>query len=152
MFTQLNLPQSNIKIKDDKIWCRLRKKYYKSTPEEWVRQHFINYLIDFKSYPEGRLVSEYPVEYNGMKKRCDIALFSQNLTVQLIVECKAPKVAITEDTFYQIARYNRVLGASLLILTNGLDHYCAHVNLTEKELNYLKEIPSFEEVEKLAKT
>jgi hypothetical protein len=152
MFTPLNLPQSNIKLKDDKIWCRLRKKYYKSTPEEWVRQNFINYLIDFKSYPEGRLVSEYPVEYNGMKKRCDIALFTQDYSVQLIVECKAPKVSITEDTFYQIARYNRTLGASILILTNGLNHYCAHVNLSAKELNYLKEIPNFEEVEKLAST
>ncbi len=84
-----------------------------------------------------------------MNKRCDIALFNSELKVDVIVECKAPKVALTQDTFYQIARYNKVLMASLLILTNGLQHYCAFVDLKNKELKFLPEIPDFEELEKL---
>ena len=149
MYPELNLPENNVRLKDNKIWDRLRKKWYKSTPEEWVRQNFINYLIDVKSYPEGRLVSEHLVKYDGMNKRCDIALFNSDLKVDVIVECKAPKVDLTQDTFYQIARYNKVLLASLLILTNGLHHYCAFVDLKNKELKFLPEIPSFKELQKL---
>lgn len=143
MQPKLNLPKAEIKVKDDQIWCRLRKKYYKNTPEEWVRQHFIHYLIDHKNFAEGRLVCEHLVVYNGMNKRCDIAVFDEHLKVQLIVECKAPKVALTEDTFYQIARYNKVLNASYLILTNGLEHYCAYIDSEANEMKYLKEIPDY---------
>ena len=146
MLPKLNLPDANIKLKEDRIWCRLRKKYYKNTPEEWVRQNFIHYLIDHKQYPEGRLVSEHLVVYNGMNKRCDIALFDEQFDVQLIVECKAPKIKITEDTFYQVARYNKVLKATFLILTNGLEHYCAFIDLQGNEMKYLKEIPTYEQL------
>ncbi|MFT4599854.1 MAG: hypothetical protein ACI857_000021 [Arenicella sp.] len=149
MYQELNLPKSEVRLKEDKIWDRLRKKWYKSTPEEWVRQNFINYLIESKLFPEGRLVSEHLVKYNGMNKRCDIALFGKDLKVKVIVECKAPKVKLTQDTFYQIARYNKVLMASLLILTNGIQHYCAFIDLKNKEIKFLPEIPDFEELEKL---
>jgi type I site-specific restriction endonuclease len=149
MYPKLNLPDSDVRVKDGQIWDRLRKKWYKSTPEEWVRQNFINYLIESKKYPEGRLVSEHLVKYNGMNKRCDIALFNQELKVDAIVECKAPKVELTQDTFYQIARYNKVLNASLLILTNGLHHYCAFVDLKKKELRFLTEIPDFQTLESM---
>lgn len=148
MYSQLNLPTADIKLKGDKIWCRLRKKYFKSTPEEWVRQHFIHYLIDEKKYPEGRLISEHLVVYNGMNKRCDIALFNELLEVDLIVECKAPKVKLTEDTFFQAARYNKVLNASYLILTNGIEHYCAFIDTHENELKYLQDIPAYSELNK----
>jgi hypothetical protein len=143
MHPQLNLPKTSVRLKGDQIWDPLRKKYYVCTPEEWVRQHFVDYLINHKEYPKGRLVNEHIVNYNGMKKRCDIALFNDKLGVDVIVECKAPEVNITEDTFYQIAKYCHVLKASLLILTNGMDHYVAFLDKEKNELAYLKEIPHF---------
>ena len=149
MLPQLNLPTASIKLKEDKIWCRLRKKYYKNTPEEWVRQNFIYFLLDHKNYPEGRMVSEHLVVYNGMNKRCDIALFNDKLEVDVVIECKAPKVEITEETFFQVARYNKILKASFLILTNGMQHYCAFIDTAANEMRYLKEIPTFSELEKL---
>lgn len=149
MYPALNLPPIKVKVKGEEIWDVLRKKYLKLTPEEWVRQHFIQYLIDFKKYPSGRMVSEYQVTYNGMKKRCDIALFNEHLSVDVIIECKAPHINLNEDTFYQIAKYTSVLKAPILILTNGLDHYCAFVNKKNNEMSYLKEIPSFEELKEL---
>ena len=146
MYPALNLPAADLKMKDDTIWDELRKKYYKCTPEEWVRQNFIQYLIHHKNYPKGRLVSEYTVDYNGMKKRCDIALFNDRLGVDVIVECKAPDIKLNEDTFYQIAKYTSVLQAPILILTNGVNHYCAFVDLAKTELRFLKEIPNQEEL------
>jgi hypothetical protein len=142
----LNLPLANLKINETRIWDRLRKKYVPLTPEEWVRQHFIAYLVDHLGYPEGRMASEYVVTYNGMKKRCDIVCFDAQLAPLLVVECKAPAVVVTEDTFYQAARYFSSLKTSLLILTNGLQHYCACVDSQSKELRYLPEIPACKDV------
>jgi hypothetical protein len=149
MHPALNLPEFELKIEGDKIWDPLRKKHLLCTAEEWVRQNFIQYLIQHKNYPEGRMVSEYTVEYNGMKKRCDIALFNENLGVDVIVECKAPSISLGEDTFYQIAKYTSTLQAPFLILTNGLAHYCAFINTHEKEMRFLKEIPTIKEMQEL---
>ncbi|MCB9223469.1 MAG: type I restriction enzyme HsdR N-terminal domain-containing protein [Crocinitomicaceae bacterium] len=146
MYPPLNLPPANLKIQGTYIWDPLRKKYLKNTPEEWVRQHFIAYLLDHLNYPAGRMVSEYTVDYDGMKKRCDIAIFNSELKVDVIVECKAPHIELNEDTFYQIAKYSRVLQASLLILTNGMNHYCAFIDKKGNELKYLREIPTSEEL------
>lgn len=140
MKTQLNLPPFEIRLKEDKVWAIIRKKWLKLTPEEWVRQHFINFLIVHKNYPAGRIVAEHEVNYNGMSKRCDIAYFTSDLQVEMIVECKAPHIKITQDTFYQAARYSRVLGAKLLVLTNGIEHYCAQIS--ENEVKYLSDIPA----------
>lgn len=142
---ELNLPKANLKLKDDLIWCVLRKKYIKNTPEEWVRQHFIHYLINDLNYPPGLMASEKMVKYNGMSKRCDIVSFSNKLKTVLIVECKAPKVKLTEDVFYQIAKYNFTLKAPLLILTNGLQHIVAHVDVESNEVKYLEALPDFKE-------
>jgi len=139
----LNLPAANLKLKDNQIWDRLRKKYVKLTPEEWVRQHFIAYMIDHLSYSEGLMASEFTVNYNNMKKRCDIVGFNNDLTPFFIVECKAPSVEITEDTFYQIAKYTSTLKAKMLILTNGMNHYCAKIDEKENRLIYLEGIPKF---------
>lgn len=143
MNPQLNLPQASLKTKSDQVWDRLRKKFVLLTPEEWVRQHFIAYLIDHLGYPEGLMASEYTLAYNGMKKRCDIVGFDSSLQPFFIVECKAPSVEISQDTFYQIARYASSLKAQMLVLTNGLNHYCARIDIKEDKLIYLKEIPSF---------
>jgi hypothetical protein len=149
MYPALNLPMAKLKLKKNQVWDILRKKYVKNTPEEWVRQHFVHYLINSKQYPEGRIVNEYTVDYNGMNKRCDIAIFNENLQVDVIVECKAPHILITEDTFYQIAKYTKVLEASLLILTNGLNHYCAFIDKKANQLTYLRDIPNQEELREL---
>lgn len=127
MYPPLNLPVSVVKMNAGGMWDRLRKKYVPATSEEWVRQHFINYLVDDRGCSEGRMVSEYTVRYNGMRKRADIVLFDSYLSVELIVECKAPHIALTEDAFYQIVRYNQPLRARRLILTNGLTHCLASV-------------------------
>ncbi|MDG1915498.1 MAG: type I restriction enzyme HsdR N-terminal domain-containing protein [Crocinitomix sp.] len=149
MFPDLNLPKAEIQIKDGQIWDRLRKKYLKCTPEEWVRQNFISFLIDQLNFPEGRMVSEYKVVYNNLNKRCDIAVFDGNSNCQVIVECKAPKIKITEDTFYQIAKYANILKAKLLILSNGLEHYCALINSDKGTISYLQEIPAYNQIEEL---
>ena len=149
MYQPLNLPPAHLKQKADQIWDPLRRKYILCTPEEWVRQHFISFLVTDKKYPIGRMVSEYKVVYNAMNKRCDIAIFDENSRPQVIVECKAPHIKITEDTFYQVAKYAHVLKAPLLILTNGLEHYAALVEPTEGQITYIEEIPSKEALENL---
>jgi len=149
MYRPLNLPPAPLKLKGDQIWDPLRRKYIRCTPEEWVRQHFISFLVTEKNYPIGRMVSEYKVVYNAMNKRCDIAIFDQNSHPQVIVECKAPNLKITEDTFYQVAKYAHVLKAPLLILTNGLEHYTALVEPTNGQITYLQEIPSLNELQLL---
>jgi hypothetical protein len=146
MHPALNLPPTKLKLKTNQVWDRLRKKYVLLTPEEWVRQHFIAYLIEHLGYPEGRMASEYTVDYNGMKKRCDVVAFDENLQPFLIVECKAVSIEISENTFYQIARYASTLKAKLLILTNGMNHYCAKIDVTENKLIYLETIPNFKEL------
>jgi hypothetical protein len=144
MFPPLNLPLTDVPIIDGKIRCRLRKKMLKITPEEWVRQQFIHFLIEQLNYPAGRMTSEQIVAYNGMKKRCDVALYDAYGKPLLIVECKAPTIPITQDTFSQIAKYAYTLQAPYLILTNGLEHYCAFINKETNQLKYLKEIPHYE--------
>lgn len=144
-YPKLNLPKANLKLKDDLIWCVLRRKYIKNTPEEWVRQHFIHYLINDLKYPIGLMASEKIVKYNDMSKRCDIVSFSNELKTLMIVECKAPKIKLTEDVFYQIAKYNFTLKAPLLILTNGLQHIVAHIDVAANEIKYLEKLPNFED-------
>ncbi len=151
MATPLNLPPLKIPANSPTLFCILRKKKLKNTPEEWVRQHFINYLIHHLGYPAGRLVSEFSVNYNGMNKRCDIALIKGIQQAELIVECKAPKIKLTEDTFYQIAKYTHVLKAPLLILTNGIQHYCAILDAKNNAMRYLPEIPSYAEFLKIVR-
>lgn len=142
MYPPLNLPRYLLKQKGDQIWDPLRRKFIRCTPEEWVRQHFIAYLSKEKKFPTGRMVSEYKVVYNGMNKRCDIAIFDDKSTPLVIVECKAPHIKITEDAFYQVAKYAHVLSAPLLILTNGMMHYAALVDAQKGLITYLEEIPT----------
>ena len=98
MYPALNLPKANLNLKDNLIWDVLRKKYVRHTPEEWVRQHYIHYLITDLNYPLSLMASEKLVKYNKMSKRCDIVAFSNQFETLMIVECKAPKIKLTEDT------------------------------------------------------
>ena len=123
---KLNLPNYTFKLKSNEkhtlIFDDIRKKNVVLTPEEWVRQHFVQYLIQEKNYPISLIALEKQLTINNRKKRTDILIFSPNGTPDIIVECKAPQIKINQDTFDQIARYNLKLNANFLIVTNGLQH------------------------------
>ena len=146
----LNLPTYSFKIvtKNDKqyIFDILRKKYVALTPEEWVRQHFTRFLLEEKGYPQGLMANEIQVNLNGTRKRCDTVLFKRDLTARMIVEYKAPSVEITQAVFNQITRYNMVLRVDYLVVSNGLHHYCCHINYSDGSYVFLPEIPRYEEL------
>ena len=127
MFTPLNLPNAPLKIteKNEKrfVTCLLRKKPVVLTPEEWVRQHLIHYLVAYKSLVQGRLVLEVSLKVNSLSKRADIVYYDETLQPQLVVECKAPEVKLTSETVFQIATYNSQLNSKFLLISNGLDHF-----------------------------
>jgi hypothetical protein len=143
----LNLPfyKFNIKISENKrlIFDQLRKKYVVLTPEEWVRQHFISYLLSEKKYPASLIAIEKELKINGLKKRTDILIFNKKGFPNIIVECKAPSVPITQNTFDQIARYNLKLNASFLIVTNGLQHFYCQMDHENQQYVFLKDIPNY---------
>lgn len=127
---QLNLPPFRADVRRDadgivRIYDNLRRKFVALTPEEWVRQHFVRFLIAEKGYPEGLMANEVALKLNGTSRRCDTVLFErQTIRPLAIVEYKAPSIEITQKVFDQIARYNLIMGARLLIVSNGLSHYC----------------------------
>ena len=146
----LNLQPFDIKIqqRDGKsfIFDPLRKKYIALTPEEWVRQHFVHFLTDFKGYPKGLLANEVQLNLNGTKKRCDTVLFNKDLSARMIVEYKAPHVEITQAVFDQITRYNMVLKVEYLIVSNGLRHYCCRIDYNTMQCTFLPDIPAYTEL------
>ncbi len=121
----------------------VRKKYVALTPEEWVRQHFINYLVTYKAYPVGLLAIEHPIMLNSMQQRVDIVAFNRRGEPLLVVECKAPGVNLTRETYAQAARYNLTLNANYLVVTNGLSHFCSKIDLVNKSFEAMAEVPSF---------
>lgn len=125
------------------IFDKLRKKYMVLTPEEWVRQHFVHFLIDEKKYPISLIAIEKQLTVNNLKKRSDILVFNSDGHPEIIVECKAPSIKITQDTFDQIARYNLKLKATFLVVTNGLEHFYCKMDLENETYIFLKEIPDY---------
>jgi hypothetical protein len=127
MFNPLNLPNAPLKIteKAQKLYvtCLLRRKQIVLTPEEWVRQHVVHYLIAFKSLAQGRLAVEVNLKVNSLSKRADIVFYDETLQPHLVVECKAPDVKLTSETVFQIATYNSQLNSKFLLISNGLDHF-----------------------------
>ena len=111
------------------------------TPEEWVRQHFIHYLVNYRKIPIGLISSEFSLNYNGILKRADIVVFKKNTEPILIVECKAPNINLNQKTIFQIAQYNFKLNAKYLCLTNGLDHFYCEINTENGNINNIDEIP-----------
>jgi len=144
---KLNLPDFDLKIKSKEnkyfIWDIIRKKYVVLTPEEWVRQNFLHFLIDHKKYPKSLISVEKQLKINNLNKRTDILIFDKKAQPDIIVECKAPSVKISQQTFDQIARYNLKLNASYLIITNGLQHFFARMNSKEEKYEFLKSIPDY---------
>ena len=142
----LNLPQTNLKLtrKDNHVfvWCIVRKKDLVCTPEEWVRQHLIHFLINEKNIPLGLLASEYSLNYNGLVKRADIVVFDRSGQPNMLIECKAPEVLISEKTFYQMAQYNSQLNAEYFMLSNGLHHFIGKIGPKNGDIQILDDFPN----------
>jgi hypothetical protein len=145
----LNLPSVTLKIRTqaqkDYVFDLLRKQYVRLTPEEWVRQHFVHYLIVCKNYPEGLLANEVCITLGNVNRRCDTVLYDAFLQPRMIIENKAPAVPVTQKTFDQIVRYNSALKVPWLIVSNGLQHYCCHIPADGKAV-FLQEIPDYQSV------
>jgi len=144
---ELNFPKFTFRFKNSEnkisIFDCLRKKFVILQPEEWVRQHCVLYLIEEKGYPKSHINVEKELVVNNLKKRYDIVVFNTDGTIYLIVECKAPSVAINQNTFDQIAQYNLALNANYLMVTNGLNHYYCQMDFEKERFNFLKDIPNY---------
>ncbi|MBN2519713.1 MAG: type I restriction enzyme HsdR N-terminal domain-containing protein [Bacteroidales bacterium] len=144
---KLNLPEYHFKIKEVEgkkyIFDQNRKKYVALTPEEWVRQNFIQYLVNEKKYPLSLIGIEYPLKVHKLDRRGDIVVFNNQGKPGLIVECKAPDVQITQNVFDQIANYNIPLKVKYLIVTNGMKHYCCEMDYENKSYCFQKSIPEY---------
>ena len=145
--TNLNLPKYSFRIKNREnklyIFDKIRKKDLLLTEEEWVRQNFVSYLHEDKKYPLSLIALEKQCKVNDLVKRTDILVFDKAGSPFIIVECKAPQIQISQDTFDQIARYNMKLNAAYLILTNGLQHYFCQMDHKAMRYQFLKEIPDY---------
>ena len=146
---KLNLPAYSFKVKkeDDKyfIFDNFRKKHLVLTPEEWVRQHFAQYMVDQLGYPANLISLEYSLTVNKLIKRCDIVAFNRSGNPVVLVECKSTKVKIDQKVFDQIATYNMQLNVPVLVVTNGLSHYCCLVDTKNKSYSFLKDVPKFDQ-------
>ena len=144
---KLNFPAYTFRFKNSEnkvaIFDVIRKKFIILTPEEWVRQHTVQFLLEEKKYPKSYINVEKLIKVNDTSKRYDIAVFKPNGELFLLIECKAPKVAISQNTFDQIARYNLKLKAEYLMVTNGLNHYFCQMDFENEKYVFLKELPNF---------
>lgn len=148
LMQKLKLPAFDIKIvqREGKNYVLdvIRRRYVALTPEEWVRQHFIHYLLQYKKYPQALMANEVQLNLNGTKKRCDTVLYKRDLTAHMIIEYKAPHIAISQAVFNQIIRYNIVLHVNYLIVSNGIEHYCCRVDYNNNKCTFLPEIPDYD--------
>lgn len=146
----LNLPSFEIKTRQQsgqsEVFDIVRMKYVSLTPEEWVRQHFVNYLLVYKGYPKSLLTVEHPVIFNNLQQRADIVSFNRQGKPVLVVECKSPSVELTREVYAQAARYNLTLKANHLVVTNGINHFCSRIDLDSKEFFPLTEVPNFQDI------
>ena len=145
---KLNLPDydPSLKKENGKVWIFdvIRKKYIVLTPEEWVRQHFINYLIAELKYPKSLFRIEGSLTYNKLQKRSDILVFNRNGKAWMLIECKSPTIKLNQKAFNQVAVYNMTLGAKYLAVTNGMAHFCFEAARQGNEPKALQSFPSFE--------
>ncbi len=143
----LNLPPYPFKISDENgqlsLFDEIRKKAIIITPEEWVRQHFVQYLIRQKNYPRSLIRLEGGLRLNGLQKRTDIVVFNNKGERILIVECKAPSVTIDQKTFDQVARYNMVHKVALLAVSNGLQHYYCSIDQEKRTYSFIEDLPVY---------
>jgi hypothetical protein len=144
----LNLPAYSFRTRDhdgkQDIYDPIRQKYVRLTPEEWVRQHFVKYLVQEHGVPRGLIAIEHGFTDQSMPRRADIVAFDRQGQPLLITECKAPSVSVTQDTFDQVARYNRILRVPFLVVTNGLTHYACRIDFEQATYEFLDELPGYD--------
>lgn len=147
----LNFPASEFRLREENgkrfIFDIVRKKYVNLNPEEWVRQHCIHYLVNFKACPVNRMGVEKSLELNGQRFRFDLIVYSRQAVPLLLVECKAPEVAISQSTVDQIVVYNMKLRVPVLLMTNGLQLLCCRIGFEPAQLTWLQTIPEYPELE-----
>jgi len=148
----LNLPHYSFRTRENLgkklIFDGLRRRWVALTPEEWVRQNFVRYLIEEKHFPASLIAVERSLRMNQRDFRTDIVLFSKSGNPLVVVECKAPGIKISQLVFDQIARYNLDLRVSYLIVTNGLAHFCCRFDQSQLSYTFLAEIPDYLEIDK----
>ncbi len=146
--TRLNLPPFDIKLRGSKehpmIFDILRKKYVTLTPEEWVRQHFVHFLVEHKGYPTSLLANEIQISVGDKVLRADSVLYSRELKPRMIIEYKAPHIPITQKVFDQISIYNMLLHVDYLVVSNGLQHYVCQMDYESKKYVFLEDIPDYD--------
>ena len=146
----LNLPPDDLRLSQRNgqtmVFDFLRRRYIKLTPEEWVRQHFVHYLVHHKGDPQELLANEVSLVLNTTSKRCDTVLYDKEARPLAIMEYKAPSIQLTQKTFDQISRYNIVMRVPFLMVSNGLQHYCCRVDYETNVCTFLPEIPSYDEI------
>ena len=146
----LNLPSYDAKIRKNgslmEIYDPLRRKYVALTPEEWVRQHFVNWLISNKEYPTSLMANEAGIKLNSLTRRCDTVVYNQHLDPLMIIEYKESNISITQDVFDQVVRYNTVLKVPYIVVSNGVSHYCCRMNYENQSYDFLTDIPNYKEL------
>lgn len=144
---KLNFPTYSFRFKNSEnkvaIFDEIRKKFVILTPEEWVRQNVVRFLLEEKKYPKSYINVEKLIKINDLSKRYDIVVFQPNGEIFLLIECKAPEVKISQQTFDQIARYNLVLNAKHLMITNGLNHYFCQMDFENEKYSFLRDLPNY---------
>ncbi len=144
---KLDFPDYQFRLKNSEnkvsIFCEIRKKFVVLTPEEWVRQNVVQYLLIEKKYPKSLINVEKTLKINGLTKRYDVVVFNNNGTINILVECKSTDIKITQTTFDQIARYNMTLKSNFLMVTNGLLHYFCKMDLKQEKYYFLENLPEY---------
>ncbi|MDM9631649.1 type I restriction enzyme HsdR N-terminal domain-containing protein [Robiginitalea aurantiaca] len=144
---QLNFPKYEFRFKSREnkalIFDIIRKKYVVLTPEEWVRQHCLHFLLKSKKYPSGLALVERRLKVGDLDKRMDIAICNRAGKIELLVECKAPEINLDQKVFDQIARYNWEARADFLMVTNGLQHYYCRMDYEKQEYIFLPDLPDY---------
>jgi hypothetical protein len=143
----LNFPRYSFRLKNSEnkiaVFDELRKKFVLLTPEEWVRQHVVHFLMKEKNFPKSLLNVEKQLKIHDLIKRYDVLAYKPDGSIHLVVECKAASVPITQETFDQIARYNLSLQAKYLMVTNGLQHYFCQLDYEAERYHFLQDLPEW---------
>jgi len=148
---QLNLPEYSFRIADkegtEMIFDSVRRKWVRLTPEEWVRQNFVRYLINEGSYPAGLIIIEKFFIYNRLKRRADIVIHNRSGEPVMIIECKSPETdLIDNEVFDQVANYNREFSVPYFVVTNGITHLAFKINPGNNLPQYMDVIPRYEDL------
>jgi hypothetical protein len=145
---QLQFPTYSFRFKNSEnkvaIFDEIRKKFIIDTPEEWVRQHVVQFLLQDKKYPKSHINVEKLLKINGLNKRYDVVVYKPDGNITILIECKAPGVKISQSTFDQIARYNMTLNADYLMVTNGLNHYFCKMDYQNEKYDFLTDLPEYQ--------